>query len=140
MIDAANAAESHGAWFINTGSPHHIAQVADVEKVAVDADGRALRNSYGAAGCNINFVEVIDDGLRVRTYERGVEAETLSCGTGVTASALTAYQLGWLQKTEIPVQTPGGNLRVKFEKTAKGFAHVWLIGPAIFVFKGEITL
>jgi diaminopimelate epimerase len=140
MIDTTEAVPSKGAWFINTGSPHHVTQVNEVENVAVDGDGRTLRESYGQHGSNINFVEVTDAGLHVRTYERGVEAETLSCGTGVTASALTAYQLGWVKNTEVAVKTPGGSLRVHFNHTQKGFENVWLIGPAVFVFTGEIDL
>lgn len=139
MIDTADAVPSKGAWYMNTGSPHHVAQVDDIETVPVQDAGRTLRKSYGDEGCNINFVEVGESGLVVRTYERGVEDETLSCGTGVTASALTAYQLGWVKAKEIPVRTPGGELRVQFEHSLKGFENVWLIGPAVYVFTGEFS-
>ena len=140
MIDVADAVPSNGAWFMDTGSPHHVAKVEHVENVPVFEAGRKLRKSYGDEGSNINFVEVDNGSLNVRTYERGVEDETLSCGTGVTASALTAYQLGWVKSNEVAVKTPGGNLRVQFNHTPKGFENVWLIGPAVFVFQGEIEL
>ena len=140
MGDSQSARSSHDAWFMDTGSPHHVERVEAVDAVAVFEKGRSTRNAYGQAGSNVNFVEVEETGLKVRTYERGVEDETLSCGTGVTASALTAYQLGWLNKTAIPVKTPGGNLEVRFEPTPNGFSNVWLIGPAVYVYHGEIAL
>lgn len=140
MGDTQAASNSHEAWFMDTGSPHHVQRVDDVDVVPVNEQGRKMRNAYGREGSNVNFVEVEVSSLKVRTYERGVEDETLSCGTGVTASALTAYQLGWLKSTAIPVKTPGGNLEVRFEPNGNGFSNVWLIGPAVYVYHGEIAL
>jgi len=140
MTDVKKAVPSKSAWFIDTGSPHHVQRVEQVAVLPVQEEGKTIRNAYGAAGSNVNFVEVEKDALYVRTYERGVEDETLSCGTGVTASALTAYQLGWLKQNIIPVKTPGGNLEVRFESNGSGFENVWLIGPAVYVYHGQITL
>ena len=138
MADTALANESKGAWFIDTGSPHHIQQAPNVQQVPVQEAGRDKRNAYGKDGANINFVTVRDYGLDVRTYERGVEDETLSCGTGVTAAALTAYQLGWIKSEHTEVNTPGGRLKVTFQKDDTGFSNIWLIGSAVFVYKGEV--
>ncbi len=134
------AEESKGAWFIDTGSPHHVQQEPNVQQVPVAEAGKAKRLAYGEEGANVNFVSVKQDCLDVRTYERGVEDETLSCGTGVTAAALTAYQLGWITTDKAKVTTPGGNLEVHFQQHENGFSDVWLIGPATFVYKGEIDL
>lgn len=138
MADTKRAEPSHGGWFLNTGSPHHICAVADTARVDVDTEGRKLRNSYGAEGANVNFIHWKNNSLHVRTYERGVEAETYSCGTGVTAAALFAHQNGWAQGHQVDVKTPGGELQVHFKPLNTGYTNIWLIGPATFVFKGEI--
>jgi diaminopimelate epimerase len=140
MGDTPLAKESKGAWFMDTGSPHHVQQEPNVQQVPVAEAGRAKRLAYGKDGANVNFVSVKGDQLDVRTYERGVEDETLSCGTGVTAAALTAHQLGWVKNRNVRVNTPGGELEVRFQQHRDGFSDVWLIGPAAFVFKGEIEL
>jgi diaminopimelate epimerase len=106
MGDTKLVEESKGAWFIDTGSPHHVQQEPNVQQVPVVEAGRAKRMAYGNEGANVNFVSVKADELEVRTYERGVEDETLSCGTGVTAAALTAHQLGWVDSNEIKGQHP----------------------------------
>jgi diaminopimelate epimerase len=124
---------------LNTGSPHYVRFVEDAMHLNVNAEGRAVRYSerFAAEGINVNFVEKTGDDLLVLTYERGVEAETLSCGTGVTASAL-AYSLKTQQKGDvsIPVVTKGGRLEVKFQAADEGFSDVWLCGPAVEVFEG----
>lgn len=124
---------------LNTGSPHYVRFVEDALHLDVNVQGRAVRYSerFAKTGINVNFVEKTGDGLLVLTYERGVEAETLSCGTGVTASAL-AYSLKTRQKgaISIPVVTKGGRLEVKFQATDQGFSDVWLCGPAVEVFEG----
>jgi diaminopimelate epimerase len=106
-------------------------------------EGRLIRNSkeFAAEGINVNFVETLDDDtIYVRTYERGVEDETLSCGTGVTASALiSAHNENGFNRVE--VKTTGGKLSVEFDKVSENdFENIWLCGPAKFVFKGEIVL
>lgn len=140
MGDTQVASPKFDGCFVNTGSPHHVAKVENVADVNVFSAGREMRNAYGKEGANVNFVEVQNDGIMVRTYERGVEDETFSCGTGVTASAIVAHQLGWVNTQKVAIKTPGGNLSVQFEVDAKGYKNIWLTGPATFVFKGEIEM
>jgi len=129
-------------YFINTGSPHLIVMVDDVDSVDVLEEGKKLRysNELAPHGSNINFVMLRPDGLFVRTYERGVENETLSCGTGVTAAAIISVAMSNSQKNPhaVNVYTKGGLLRVSFEMDGKKAKQVKLIGPAAFVFDGII--
>jgi diaminopimelate epimerase len=127
---------------IQTGSPHFIRRVEDPDKLDVAFEGAAIRysNRFTQEGINVNFVRMGEGELWMRTYERGVEAETLSCGTGVTAAALS---LAALQPSvrEVLVHTRGGDLKVKLEPTVDGGFHdVWLCGPAKEVFQGTIEL
>lgn len=129
-------------YVLNTGSPHYIKKVEDIKAVDVFLEGRSIRNSpdFISEGINVNFVSISNKGLYVRTYERGVEDETLSCGTGVTAAALVfgKTKVGF---NEIAIETLGGSLKVKFNALVDGsFDNIWLSGPANFVFKGEIAL
>ena len=129
--------------FLNTGSPHHITLVDDIKSVPVKEIGSQIRYSdlYGKGGSNVNFVEVITDSLfAVRTYERGVEDETLSCGTGVTAAAIAMNAIGKTTSTEISLLVEGGELKVTFKKQGKKYTEVFLIGPATFVFEGKIQI
>lgn len=129
--------------FLNTGSPHHITLVEDVKSVPVKEIGSQIRYSdlYGKAGSNVNFVEAISDSLfAVRTYERGVEDETLSCGTGVTAAAIAMNAIGKTTLNEISLLVEGGELKVTFKKEGNNYTNVFLIGPATFVFQGKIEL
>ena len=123
-----------------TGSPHLVQLVPNAESVNVKSQGAALRNNptYQKEGINVNFVERSGNFLSVRTYERGVEDETLSCGTGVTASALVASHHGF--KSPVQVKTLGGNLEVSFETIGSNFTQIWLTGPAECVFEGSILL
>lgn len=126
--------------FLNTGSPHHVQQVDDLDDLDVFSEGKRIRYGlYGQEGSNVNFVAPRGgDRLRVRTYERGVENETYSCGTGVTASALALYEAGVLTRPVVQVETLGGDLEVRFAQKSPGqFADIWLTGPAELVFKGE---
>ena len=124
--------------FLNTGSPHHVELVATTESLDVFKKGRTIRNEvYGEAGANINFVSKIsEDTFSVRTYERGVEDETLSCGTGVTAVAIAMFERGETTANQIHLQTPGGLLQVSFVKEDGAYIDVVLEGPATLVFKG----
>ncbi len=125
--------------FLDTGSPHHVTVKEDVRAVNVKEEGATIRYSelYGKDGANINFVTQQDDNVfAVRTYERGVEDETLSCGTGVTAVALAMYDSGKASAKEIDLIVEGGALTVTFDKNDKGYHSIYLIGPATFVFKG----
>ena len=126
-------------YILNTGSPHYVHFVPTVEGVDMVAAGRAVRYSerFREAGINVNLVEATPTGLRIRTYERGVEDETLACGTGVTAAAL-AYALRHKTAEETTVEARGGTLAVRFRADGAGFREVWLCGPATPVFEGEI--
>lgn len=134
-------------WFVNTGSPHVVIEVKDLESVDVYLEGKRLRNAKALApeGANINFVQNLDDTtLAIRTFERGVEAETLACGTGAVAAALCLMKHA---ENVINIQARGGHLRVGAVAQqgiirAEGlhFSNVWLTGPAIKVFEGFITL
>lgn len=142
MNDVAPPVLIDGNHFINTGSPHLIIPVTDATAVDVDSEGRRLRYSdpFRPGGTNVNFVETTPDGIFVRTYERGVEAETLSCGTGVTASAISAMS----NKTEglhkVSVETKGGSLEVSFNIGREEINSVVLTGPAEFVFEGAVEV
>jgi diaminopimelate epimerase len=133
-------AEGTEAWFVDTGSPHVVQWVSDAAAVNVARDGAELRYDarYAPGGTNVNFVS--DAGLgriAVRTYERGVEAETLSCGTGVAASALVAAaRAGQVGAFAWEITTPGGRLMV--DQDAAG--RLFLIGPAVIVYQGSIDL
>ena len=129
--------------FMNTGSPHHVVFVEDVSKVDVAHEGAVIAHNdfYGEAGTNVNFVSSIDEShIAVRTFERGVEAETLSCGTGVTASAMAVFLVYKTSQTHIEVQTRGGLLEVEFKPEDQRFTHIVLHGPTQRVFSGTISL
>lgn len=139
----------NGDFFIHTGSPHYIRFVQDVKNYPVFDTGRSIRYSgdYLPGGTNVNFVERLSPGkIFVRTYERGVENETLSCGTGVTAAALAASLMG--DASPVQVRTLGGELGVEFKTRHSGatsgqpgiFHDIYLIGPAKLVFEGDVEL
>lgn len=140
MIDVAACTDVGGDFVVNTGSPHYVKYVEGLENIDVFFEGRGIRNSepFKKEGINVNFVEETQDGLFVRTYERGVEDETYSCGTGVTAAAIT--YLKDREATAVPVRVMGGLLKVYAEKNGTGFNEIWLEGPATQVFEGEIKL
>ena len=142
MADVSDINQLKNIYEIDTGSPHYINFVEKVDTIDVFTEGKNIRYSpvYAEKGINVNFVEQKQNSLFVRTYERGVENETLSCGTGVTASALAFALKEDLKKGIINIQTLGGNLEVSFIKEKSIFKEVWLKGPATFVFKGEIEI
>lgn len=144
MNDVRQMEVGEDFFFLNTGSPHYVKFVNNLDSFNVYEEGRKIRysNRFKEEGTNVNFVERRGHELFVRTYERGVENETLSCGTGVTAVALVAGFKGWsTDKHSCRIKTPGGNLNVKFEKVLEStFYNIWLEGPATFVFKTEIDL
>jgi diaminopimelate epimerase len=140
MQDVSDIRKKPNAIFLDTGSPHHVQLVQELSDFQVYKEGARLRYGiYGKPGSNINFVEPSQNGsFAVRTYERGVEDETLSCGTGVTAVALALHSIGRLQRNEANIQTQGGELKVTFNINDGKYTDVYLIGPAKLVYKGEI--
>lgn len=143
MIDVDKVKVENDYTFLNTGSPHHIQLVNDLKEVNVKEEGAKIRYSdlYGKAGSNINFVNQVDgDTFSVRTYERGVEDETLSCGTGVTAVALAMFANHKTESHKVNLKVEGGKLAVSFKENNGKFSEIFLIGPAQFVFKGEIEI
>ncbi|MEZ4853815.1 diaminopimelate epimerase [Flavobacterium sp.] len=142
MINVDDVKVENNYTFLNTGSPHHIEFVEDVKNVNVKEEGAKIRYSdlYGKAGSNINFVNQVDgDTFSVRTYERGVEDETLSCGTGVTAVALAMYANHKTDSHKVNLNVEGGKLAVSFNENNGKFSDIFLIGPAQFVFKGKVN-
>ncbi len=140
LHDIDNVSQLGDDFFVENGSPHHVMFVEDLDNFDVFANGQKIRYSdrYQPEGTNVNFVEMLDDGIKVRTYERGVENETLSCGTGVTAAAIIAALKG--KSSPVRVNTKGGDLEVSFEKEGHTFKDVFLAGPATKVFEGRMKM
>lgn len=137
LHDVSEVSQYDDDLFIDTGSPHYIRFVKDLNALDVIQEGRSIRYNqrFAPGGTNVNFVELRDDSIAVRTYERGVENETLSCGTGVTASALAATIRGY--KSPVSIFTSGGELQVSFEQTSPHeFRNIYLAGPVKKVFEG----
>ena len=126
-------------YFLDTGSPHYVKFVKDIESVNVFEEGQKIRYNerFKNDGTNVNFVQIKDKKLYVRTYERGVEDETLACGTGVVASVLSAYEAKLISNNTIEVIALGGDLKVNFEKNDH-YHSIDLVGSYNCVFKGEI--
>ena len=142
MIDVDTVQNHTNYSFLNTGTPHHVELVEDLTEYPVFTRGKELRyNLYGEKGSNINFVEQKNsDTFRVRTYEKGVENETLACGTGVTAVAIAMHHSGKTAADTIKLPVEGGTLKVSFDFADGKYSNVFLIGPAKFIFKGSFEL
>lgn len=147
MSDVPTPKKDGDAWVLNTGSPHYVSfmpNTVEFESLAVKEAGAAIRYSptYANGGINVNFVLPNSKDIQVKTYERGVEDETLACGTGVVACAIASYADRQLTDDayEQQVQAVGGSFRVSYEKDENGFRNVWLIGPATEVFHGVINM
>ena len=143
MKDVTSVANSVDYVFLDTGSPHHVQLVSDLIHLNVKEKGAAIRYSdlYGKAGANVNFVEQINPtAFSIRTYERGVEDETLSCGTGATATAIGMHFLGKTNANSVAIKVKGGQLVVSFKYENGIYSNVFLMGPAVFVFEGIITI
>jgi diaminopimelate epimerase len=138
MSDVHDIKLAQEGYLLDTGSPHLAIFTSDIKLLDVNEKGRRIRYSgrFKKEGINVNFVERLNDELFVRTYERGVESETLSCGTGVTASALAWARKQKLPEGTITVRTRGGCLKVSFFSSETGYEDVWLEGPAAHVFEG----
>ncbi len=144
MKDVKAIRKFHNDYILDTGSPHYIKLVNNLMQLDVFKKGNEIRHSreFEQDGINVNFVEqeTEADKITVRTFERGVEDETFSCGTGVTAAALVCYhnENGF---NEVEVKTIGGNLSVEYDKTGDfQFENIWLCGPAEKVYEGTVQL
>jgi diaminopimelate epimerase len=142
MNDVKNPGLVKGNYFIDTGSPHYVIFREGIDSIDVDNEGRKIRwsDDFSPGGTNVNFVETGPEGIYVRTFERGVEEETLSCGTGVTASAIVSVLSGHFDTNTVRVKTRGGDLSVSLRVSGNTINNIWLSGPATFVFSGEINV
>ena len=129
--------------FLDTGSPHYIRFVENIEGFNVYNEGKLIRNSseFKDEGVNVNFVQIISENeFSVRTFERGVEDETLSCGTGVTAVALAMFHLKKTNSKKLKIKTRGGELTVEFNNSENGYSEIYLTGSVKMIFSGEIEI
>jgi diaminopimelate epimerase len=143
MRDVEGVEQNEFGTELYTGSPHLIRFVDDLDQVDVKMEGAAIRYNelYQKEGINVNFVSQMAPGtLAIRTYERGVEGETLACGTGVTAAALAKASQERIEREKFFVKAKGGVLSVRFEKVGNGFKNIWLTGPAVKVYEGSVNL
>ena len=144
MKDVKTIRKFHNDFIVDTGSPHYIKMASNVMDLDVFRKGSEIRNSkeFEEEGINVNFVEQMReaDKITVRTFERGVEDETFSCGTGVTAAALVCYhnENGF---NDVEVKTLGGTLTVEFDRVDDNkYENIWLCGPAEKVYEGSIDV
>jgi diaminopimelate epimerase len=141
MIDVTEIEVSKNSIFIHTGTQHHVEIVPELDEYPVFEHGKKIRNSYQDPGTNVNFVQQINaTTFRVRTYEKGVEDETLACGTGVTAVAIAMHKTNKTKSNLVSLQVEGGFLDVSFTEEKGTYKNVSLKGPAKFVFKGNIII
>lgn len=143
MLDVDKISAHGDTYVLNTGSPHYVAIAENLKDKDVYAEGYAIRNNetYKTKGINVNFVEPDGDGYFVRTFERGVEDETWACGTGVTAVALAmANHKGQTGHINTPIKVLGGNLNIRFDYDGKKFSNIFLEGPAVKVFEGDVVI
>jgi diaminopimelate epimerase len=141
MIDVDSVELKNNAVYAYTGTQHHVELVDDLNNFPVLEKGREIRYSYNEPGSNVNFAEQINGStFRVRTYEKGVENETLACGTGVTAVAIAMHKTGKTKSNSISLPVEGGNLEVSFIEENGIYTNVFLKGAATFVFKGNIKI
>ncbi|MGB1040346.1 MAG: diaminopimelate epimerase [Flavobacteriales bacterium] len=143
MGDVSSIEKDEDYFFIHTGSPHYIEYRDDISDLDIVTEAHKIRynDRFREEGTNVNYVQKqSDNSLKMRTYERGVEGETLSCGTGATAVALSGvinYQLS----SPISIHVPGGELSIKFNQVSEEkFEDIWLIGPAVQVFEGVVEI
>ncbi len=140
MQDVSDIIDKGNAVFLDTGSPHHVQFESNISDFDIKSLGKHIRNEiYGTDGSNVNFVKKIDNKtFRVRTYERGVEDETLACGTGATAVAIAMNYLNKTNLSDICLLVEGGELTVTFDEKNKCYTNIYLTGKALQVFKGEL--
>jgi diaminopimelate epimerase len=142
MNDVLKPRKVSDNYFINTGSPHYVLFRNNIDQIDVNSEGKKIRWSedFAPDGTNVNFVEINDKEIYVRTFERGVEEETLSCGTGVTASAIASVLSGHFDTNPVKVRTKGGDLEVAFKVSDDVISEIWLSGPATFVYEGIVEV
>lgn len=141
MIDVDDVKVNENSVFAYTGTQHHVEMVDELTTYPVFENGKKVRYSYESPGANVNFVQQIDDStFRVRTYEKGVEDETLACGTGVTAVAIAMHKTNKTNSKRISLPVEGGNLEVSFEEENGNYTNIFLKGPAKFVFSGNFKV
>jgi diaminopimelate epimerase len=140
MQDVSTIDENETRTELDTGSPHYVAFMDEIPDEEFVQEARAIRQNapYTQEGINVNFATAKDNKITMRTFERGVEDETLACGTGATAVAIAAHKKGLVTVNSIPLKVMGGDLNVNFEATQNGYANIWLTGPAEFVFEGKL--
>ncbi len=142
MNDVSSISRDGEAYVLDTGSPHYVQEIADLTQFPLLEEARKIRYGakYGEKGINVNYVEAMaGGGYAIRTYERGVEDETLACGTGATAAALAmALKNGDDGAFITPIRATGGPLSIHFHKHGQSFTQVFLEGPATFVYEGMI--
>jgi diaminopimelate epimerase len=141
MIDVDEIKVNENSVYTYTGTQHHVELVDELENYAVFENGKKIRNSYDNPGANVNFAQQINDTtFKVRTYEKGVENETLACGTGVTAVAIAMHKTNKTKSNAISLPVEGGFLEVSFTEKEGLYTNVFLKGPAQFVFSGNINI
>jgi diaminopimelate epimerase len=142
MIDVNQVEFENNAMILFTGSPHYVIFRNNIQAIDIIKEARSIRynDRFAKEGINVNFVEVNGDKVNMRTYERGVEDETLSCGTGTVAAALSVALKYDLPLEDIKIQTPGGQLSVSFKRNGDSFTDIWLEGQVEKVFEGSIEL
>ena len=143
MADLTFPEEILDGFFINTGSPHFVKKVKNLRDYLVKEEGISYRynGSFEPTGTNVNFIEQQDESIAIRTYERGVENETLACGTGITAAAaVIAMQEDGEGDLAYSLEARGGTLKVRMRKNKEGLTNVWLCGPVQFVFRGMLDM
>ncbi len=143
LKDVKNIIETGDGYLMNTGSPHFVTFVKDIDRINVNAEGKIIRYNKGLSkeGVNVNFVEISGEKIFIRTYERGVEEETLSCGTGSVAAAIAVCIKYGLKNNKFELNAPRGKLVVSFvKKDDNSFHEIFLEGTAVFVFEGTIII
>lgn len=142
LNDVQSINEGQGFYTLDTGSPHYVTFAHSIDTMDVKNQGRKIRFSsqFAPEGLNVNFVEDKNGKLYVRTYERGVEDETLACGTGVTAAAVAWAKQKQISGGTIPIITRGGEMQVSFKKENGVYSDILLSGPAVKVFEGAIVI
>tara|TARA_B110000459_G_scaffold189187_2_gene223062 strand:- start:2763 stop:3542 length:780 start_codon:yes stop_codon:yes gene_type:complete len=141
MQDVSSVYSNEDHFILDTGSPHFVSIKSNLEELDMTSEGALVRNSkpFKSTGINVNFAKKINNNtFAIRTYERGVEAETLSCGTGATAVAIAMFHSGQSTSNVINLKTLGGELIIRFEAKSSSYSKVWLCGPALQVFKGTL--